>query len=101
MFVRAGRFVCLAVIGTLCCWAQSPFVNFETPQIHPVDISSDKTTLAVCNTAAAQLELFIISSGNPLPMASVAVGYDPVTVRFRNNNEAWVVNHISDIGRYS
>ncbi|MCC6793953.1 MAG: beta-propeller fold lactonase family protein [Candidatus Hydrogenedentes bacterium] len=96
MFVRAGRFVCLAVIGTLCCWAQSPFVNFETPQIHPVDISPDKTTLAVCNTAAAQLELFNISSGNPLPMASVAVGYDPVTVRFRNNNEAWVVNHISD-----
>ena len=24
------------------------------------------------------------------------VGYDPVSVRFRNNSEAWVVNHISD-----
>ena len=96
MFVRAGRFVCLAVIGTLCCWAQSPFVNFETPQIHPVDISPDKTTLAVCNTAAAQLELYNVASGNPLPIGTVAVGYDPVSVRFRNNNEAWVVNHISD-----
>ena len=60
MFFRAGRFVCLAVVGTVWCWAQGPFVNFETPQIHPVDISPDKTTLADCNTAAAQLDLYNI-----------------------------------------
>jgi len=37
-----------------------------------------------------------VTSGHPVPLGSVPVGLDPVSVRFRNNNEVWVVNHISD-----
>lgn len=79
-----------------CAIAQNGFVNFETSQVHPVDLSPDRSVLAVCNTADSRLELFDVNTGTPLPVGSVAVGTDPVTVRFRSNTEAWVVNHISD-----
>lgn len=96
MFVRIGRGLLIAVCCAVAAWAQAPFINYESPQVHPVDISPDLTTLAVCNTAAARLELFNVSTGNASPIGSVPVGYDPVSVRFRNDDEAWVVNHISD-----
>ncbi len=75
--------------------AQS-FVNWENPQVHPVDITPDGTRLLVVNTADARLEVFDISSGTAVPVGSVPVGLDPVSVRAHGNNEAWVVNHISD-----
>ncbi|MFA6241120.1 MAG: YncE family protein, partial [Candidatus Hydrogenedentales bacterium] len=76
--------------------AQNAFINFETSQVHPIDLSPDRNTLAVCNTADARVELFDVSTGTPAPIGSVPVGVDPVTVRFRSDAEAWVVNHISD-----
>ncbi|NUM52232.1 MAG: beta-propeller fold lactonase family protein [Candidatus Hydrogenedentes bacterium] len=96
MLSRFSRIPLIVAIITTSAWAQPPFVNYESPQIHPVDISPDHSTLAVCNTAAARIELFNVTTGNASPIGSVAVGYDPVSVRFRNNDEAWVVNHISD-----
>lgn len=96
MLVRSVRFFAILLIGVAGAWAQEAFTNFETPQIHPVDISPDRSTLAVCNTADARIELFNVTSGSASPIGSVPVGYDPVSVRFRNNNELWVVNHISD-----
>jgi len=76
--------------------SQSSFVNFETPPIHPMDISPDGATLAVCNLPDARLMLFDLSSGTPEEIASIQVGFDPVTCRFRDNDEVWVVNHVSD-----
>lgn len=89
------------VLGVLCgiAAAQMPldtFVNFETPQIHPLALSPDGMTLAACNTADGRLELFSLAGGSPQWVASVPVGIDPVAVRFRTADEAWVVNHISD-----
>lgn len=87
------------VVAAICAggaFAQGSFTNFETPHVHPVDLSPNRSTLAVCNTANASLELFDVATGVPVPIASVPVGFDPVSVRFRNNNEVWVVNHISD-----
>lgn len=73
-----------------------PFVNFESPQSHPLDITPDGSTLLAVNTADGQLEVFDIVAGLPVRRGSVAVGVDPVSVRARSNGEAWVVNQISD-----
>ncbi len=72
------------------------FVNWEHPQVHPVDLTPNRAKLLVVNTADARLEIFDVSSGRPLAIGSVPVGLDPVTVRARSNTEAWVVNHVSD-----
>lgn len=72
------------------------FVNFESPQVHPLDITPDGLTLVAVNTADGQLEVFNIVGGLPVRRGSVPVGVDPVSVRVRSNGEAWVVNQISD-----
>jgi YVTN family beta-propeller protein len=71
------------------------FANFETPPVHPIALGPDGRTLAVCNLPDARVELFDVSSGVPVPTGNVAVGLDPVSVRFASSNELWVVNHIS------
>ncbi len=76
--------------------AAATFVNFETPQVHPIDLSPDRNTLAVANTADHRLLLFDVASGRPRLIAAVSVGLDPVSVRFRSNAEVWVVNQLSD-----
>lgn len=88
--------VVMAAFFAVAALGQGPFVNFESSQVHPVDLSPDGSTLAVCNTADDTLELFDVTGGVPLPIGSVPVGIDPVSVRFRTNGEVWVVNHISD-----
>ncbi|MDZ4860345.1 MAG: hypothetical protein SGI88_15315, partial [Candidatus Hydrogenedentes bacterium] len=95
--MKFGCRLCLfLVFGVGGAWGQDSFTNFESSQVHPVDISPNRSTLAVCNTADARIELFDVSTGNASPIGSVPVGYDPVTARFRTNSELWVVNHISD-----
>lgn len=77
------------------CWAQS-FVNWESPQIHPLEMTPDGLRLLAVNTPDNRLEVFDLATGSPFHVGSVPVGLDPVTVRARTNDEAWVVNHISD-----
>jgi len=73
------------------------FVNFESPHVHPLDISPDSLRLAACNTADNHLEFFTLdTTGQPTLEKSIAVGLDPVSARFRTNTEVWVANHISD-----
>ncbi len=72
------------------------FVNWENPQVHPLDITPDGNTLLAVNTADNSLLLFDTAGGVLRQRALIPVGLDPVSVRVRNNNEAWVVNHISD-----
>lgn len=72
------------------------FVNFESPHVHPLDLTPDGQTLLAVNTADNALMVFDVSSGIPRQTGSIAVGLDPVSVRARNDREAWVVNHISD-----
>ncbi|MBX3366153.1 MAG: hypothetical protein KF912_02410 [Phycisphaeraceae bacterium] len=76
--------------------AQPTFVNFETPPVHPITLTPDQSRLLAVNLADARLEVFSIVAGLPIPIGSIPVGYDPVSVRARSNSEAWVVNHISD-----
>jgi len=72
------------------------FVNFETPQVHPIEMTPDGLRLLVCNTADNRVEVYSLASGTPVWTGSVCVGLDPVTVRARSATEAWVVNHVSD-----
>src|SRR5437773_2122637 len=72
------------------------FVNWETPPVHPVALSPDHTRLAVCNLPDNRLEIFDVTSGRAVGLGSVCVGLDPVSARFRNEDEVWVVNFISD-----
>jgi DNA-binding beta-propeller fold protein YncE len=73
----------------------SSFINFETPPVHPVSLSPDGQTLAVCNLPDNRVELFDVASALPRSLGEVAVGLDPVSVRWRTTNELWVANHIS------
>jgi YVTN family beta-propeller protein len=72
------------------------FFNWETPAIHPIALSPDSNTLAVCNLPDGHVELFDVTSGKPVPWTNIPVGIDPVSVRFRTATELWVANYISD-----
>lgn len=74
----------------------SGLINFESPHVHPIDITPNGNTLVSVNTAAHKLEVWSISGSSISPVASIPVGLDPVSVRARNNSEVWVVNHMSD-----
>jgi DNA-binding beta-propeller fold protein YncE len=77
-------------------YAVASFVNFESPHVSPIALSPDGNTLAVCNTPDNHLWIYDVSGGTPVFVKTIPVGLDPVSVRFRINNEVWVVNHISD-----
>ncbi|MFN0207662.1 MAG: YncE family protein [Planctomycetota bacterium] len=84
--------VCAAVAS-----AQGSYTNFESPQVNPIAISPDGTKLLVTNTADARLSIFDLSQpSNPVLIKEIPVGIEPVAVRARTNDEAWVVNHTSD-----
>ncbi len=74
------------------------FVNYETPHVHPLDLSPDGLTLAACNTPDGRIEIFSVDSGTGAltHTDAIQVGYDPVSVRFRTNGELWAVNQVSD-----
>ncbi len=73
------------------------FVNWETPTVHPLDLTPDGTRLLAANLPDNRVEVFDVSgSGAPVKLTSIPVGLDPVTVRARTNTEVWVVNQISD-----
>ena len=76
--------------------AQGTWTNWETPPVHPIDITPDGDTLLAVNLADAHLEVYAIDTGSPVHVRSISVGIDPVSVRARTNGEAWVVNSISD-----
>jgi len=92
---------CFLTVLATGCPGQSPaaasraFVNFETAPVHPIALSPDRSKLAVCNLPDGKLEIFDVTSGRLIPLGCVPVGMDPLSVRFRNASEAWVVNSIS------
>lgn len=76
--------------------AQADFVNFETPHVHPLELSSDGRWLFAVNTPDGRLEAFDLAGAGPARAFDLAVGLDPVSVRARHAGEVWVVNHVSD-----
>jgi YVTN family beta-propeller protein len=76
--------------------AQS-FVNYEGKQTAPVRLSPDGSRLFAVNTPDNRLSVFDVSSPhNPILIAEIPVGVEPVSVNPISNDEAWVVNEVSD-----
>ena len=87
----------ISLLGSVAVAAADlPYVNWENHPIHALDLSPDGRLLAVAHTADQRVQLFDVSSGEPVSIGHVVVGVDPVSVRFRTAGELWVVNHISD-----
>ena len=73
------------------------FVNFEGKQTAPVRLSPDGSRLFAVNTPDNRLSVFDVSNPlNPILIAEIPVGLEPVSVNPVNNDEAWVVNEVSD-----
>jgi len=73
------------------------FVNFEGKQTSPLRLSPDGSRLFAVNTADNRLSVFDVSHAqNPVLIAEIPVGLEPVSVNPLNNDEAWVVNEVSD-----
>ncbi|MBK8284648.1 MAG: YncE family protein [Ahniella sp.] len=93
-FIAAGLF---ALSLPLAATAQNNWLNFESPHVHPLDMSPDGTRLLAVNTADQRVQVFSVdANGNLASGGSIRVGMEPVSVRFRSSTEAWVVNHLSD-----
>src|SRR5882672_8554720 len=92
----AQTIVCLLCLSAALC-AQGTYVNFEGKQTTPIRLSPDGTRLFAVNTPDARLSVFDVSQpSNPRLIAEIPVGVEPVSVNPRNNDEAWVVNEVSD-----
>jgi YVTN family beta-propeller protein len=85
--------LCALFIST----GRAQFVNFEGKQTAPARLSPDGSRLFVVNTPDNRLSVFDISNPqNPILISEIPVGLEPVSVNPRNNDEAWVVNEVSD-----
>ncbi|NVB38233.1 hypothetical protein G6O69_37605 [Pseudenhygromyxa sp. WMMC2535] len=76
--------------------AAGSFTAFESGQVRPLALSPSGDRLFVVNTPDNRLEIFDVGPDGLEHAGSVAVGLEPVAVAVRNNNEVWVVNHLSD-----
>ena len=92
-----SAFLTVASIAGLALGASSQtFVNWETPHVHPLDLTPAGTRLLAVNTPDDRLEVFDASGPDLVRLPAIPVGIDPVSVRARGETEAWVVNHVSD-----
>ena len=95
-FLGLGFGVSVALVAAPAVAQSAAFLNWESPQSHPIDLTPDGQVLLAVNTADARLEVFDVVGGIPTKRGSIPVGLDPVSVRARTATEAWVVNQISD-----
>ncbi|HMJ90905.1 MAG TPA: hypothetical protein VK530_13875, partial [Candidatus Acidoferrum sp.] len=91
--------VCAALLA--CAFAHvvtaQPFVNFEAKQTSPVRLSPSGNRLFAVNTPDNRLSVFDVSNPkNPILMTEIPVGIEPVSVNALGDDEAWVVNEVSD-----
>ena len=62
------------------------FVNYETSQVHPIEIAGDGGHLFVTNTPDDRVAIFSLGDPRrPVLIREVFVGLRPVTVRQRNS----------------
>ena len=78
-------------------FAQSTFANFESPQAHSIAISKTGDRLFALNTPANSLWVYSLEDpANPVKLAEIPVGLEPVSMAVRSEKEVYVVNHLSD-----
>ena len=76
--------------------ATTGFATFESGQVRPLTLTPDKKLLLATNTPDGKLEIYKVEDHGLKHVASVPVGLEPVAVAARSDDEAWVVNHLSD-----
>jgi DNA-binding beta-propeller fold protein YncE len=76
--------------------AHAAFTAFESGHVRPLAMSSSGDRLYVVNTPDNLLEVFSVDSFGLTHTTSIPTGMEPVAVALRNDNEVWVVNHLSD-----
>src|SRR6266566_116357 len=87
----------LAIFLLSLSLAPAAYVNFEAKQTSPIRLSPDGTRLFAVNTPDARLSVFDVSHpSNPVLIAEIPVGIEPVSVNPRTADEVWVVNEVSD-----
>ncbi len=99
--MRQFRAFMVPAIATLALVEASPanassFALFESGQVRPLALSPNGQRLYAVNTPDNRLEVFHVSHAGLVHLGSVTVGLEPVAVAARNDNEVWVVNHLSD-----
>ena len=72
------------------------FQHFEARQAHPIELTADASRLLALNSPDAKLSVLDATSDPPLLLNEIPVGLEPVSVRCRTNDEAWVVSEVSD-----
>lgn len=78
---------------------QRPAARLHTVRVGPGTTAghvAGRQRLFAVNTPDGYLHIFNLSGDSPLPSGSVFVGLEPVAVAARNDDEVWVVNHLSD-----
>jgi DNA-binding beta-propeller fold protein YncE len=94
--LRIAAAATLALAVALPSAAQTNFIEFESGPVRPIALSPNGASLFVTNIPDNTLEVFTNTAGSLTKTASIPVGMEPVAVAARNNNEVWVVNHLSD-----
>src|SRR6185503_8801595 len=95
--LHSAGLLAVAVVAFISSVQAQSFVNFEGKQVSPCRLSPDGSRLFAVNTPDNRLSVFDVSSPhNPVLIAEIPVGLEPVSVNPVNNDEAWVVNEVSD-----
>lgn len=79
--------------------AQTAQAHFEARLVHPAEITPDGSTLLLLSSTEGRLCVFDIhgaAADFPALRTEIQTGQEPVSVRARSNDEAWVVNEASD-----
>ena len=76
----------------------TPYAGFEARQCHPLSLTPNQNWLLAVHSEAASLSVFDVTGVDPEPVrvAEIPVGLEPVSVRTRSDSEIWVVNEVSD-----
>lgn len=94
--IRKALWVATLLPGLSAANLPGEVVSWESPHVHPLDLTPDGALLLAVNTADARLEVLATHPDGLGRRGSIPVGLDPISVRARTASEAWVVNAISD-----
>jgi YVTN family beta-propeller protein len=72
------------------------FVHFESPHVHPAVLTPSGDRILVVNTPDNRLSVFDVTGQQPVRIAEIPVGLEPVSVAALDDSTAWVVNNLSD-----
>jgi DNA-binding beta-propeller fold protein YncE len=86
----------MMVLAGGAVFGQSVYEGFEARLTHPLELTPDGARLVAVHSEASSLSVFDVTNPLPVRVAEIPVGLEPVSVRARTNDEAWVVNEVSD-----